>query len=166
METPPLTLRIAAPRDLSRVDVLFARSYPKLLKSDYPPSALVLAVPRLARANPALLASGRYFVVETESGAILGAGGWSVTGKRTGEVRHLAVDPAFTRRGLARRILETVVAQAQGEGMAEMACLATRTGVPFYEAVGFRRLGPVTVSLGPGIGFQVVRMARTIGRAL
>ncbi len=33
-----LTLRPAVPADLSAVDALLARSYPKLLAPDYPPS--------------------------------------------------------------------------------------------------------------------------------
>ena len=54
-----LTLRHATPSDLAAVDALLARSYPRLLAADYPPSVLVTAVPIIARARPELLASGR-----------------------------------------------------------------------------------------------------------
>jgi hypothetical protein len=39
-------------------------------------------------------------------------------------------------------------------------CLATRTAVPFYRALGFAELGPAEVTLAPGIVFPAVRMAR------
>lgn len=163
METPALAMRRAAPSDLARVDALFARSFPALLKADYPPSVMVLAVPRLARANPALLASGRYFVTETADGRIVGAGGWSVGGGGAAEVRQLAVDPGFTRCGIARRLLDSVLGEVQSAGFARLGCLATRTGVAFYHTVGFRSLGPMTVTLAPGIGFEVIRMVRPMG---
>ena len=73
-----LTLRRARLSDLAAVDRLLQRSYPRLLRADYPPSTMVLALPIIARARPELLASGRYFVVEAEDGDILGAGGWSL----------------------------------------------------------------------------------------
>ena len=56
------SLRRANPDDLSALDLLLARSYPRLLKADYPPSVVVLALPIIVRARPELLASGRYFV--------------------------------------------------------------------------------------------------------
>lgn len=73
-----LTLRRARLSDLAAVDRLLQRSYPRLLRGDYPASVMVLALPIIARARPELLASGRYFVVEAEDGGILGAGGWSL----------------------------------------------------------------------------------------
>ena len=51
--------------DLARVDALLSRSYPRLLKRDYPPSVLVTALPLISRAQPALLDSGSYYVAET-----------------------------------------------------------------------------------------------------
>ncbi len=69
MTVAGLHLRLARPGDLSAVDALFAHSYARLIRADYPPSVLVTAVPRLARAQPALLASGRYWLAETEGGS-------------------------------------------------------------------------------------------------
>ena len=67
------------------VERLLLRSYPRLLAADYPPSVMVTAVPLLARAQPGLLASGRYFVAEGANGRVLAAGGWS--SGRAGEPR-------------------------------------------------------------------------------
>jgi GNAT superfamily N-acetyltransferase len=155
------TFRLATARDLSAVDLLFARSYPKLLAADYPPSLMVMAVPRLARAQPGLLASGRYHLAVSEAGRVLAAGGWSGRGA-VGELRHLATDPDHLRQGLAGGIVALVLEQARRQGVTVMTCLATLTAVPFYAAQGFRRLGRIDIALGPGIGFPVMRMQREI----
>lgn len=75
MGTSTLTVRLAGRADLALVDALLARSYPALLKADYPPSVMVTAVPLIARANPGLVTSGHYYVVTDETGRVVGAGG-------------------------------------------------------------------------------------------
>ena len=90
-------VRISDAGDLAQVDELLARAFPKLLKPDYPPSILVTAIPLIARANPTLLASGRYYVAETRNGSIVGCGGWSLTKpnsprQRLAHVRHFGTD--------------------------------------------------------------------------
>ena len=61
--TESLTLRPRPrPADLAAVDALLARSYPRLLAADYPPSVLVTALPLISRARPELLAVGTYWV--------------------------------------------------------------------------------------------------------
>ena len=160
-----LTLRRTVLNDLDGVDRLLGRSYPRLLAADYPPSTLVLAVPRFARAQPELLTSGRYFVAEDAQGRILAAGGWSrrnpVGGpeaEATGHVRHMATDPSVARQGIGRMLMERVIGEARGAGMHWMDCVSTITAVPFYRALGFRVVQPLELSLGMGISFPVMRM--------
>jgi GNAT superfamily N-acetyltransferase len=163
--TLTISLRRASPADLAAVDRLLSRSYPRLLAHDYPPSTLVLAVPRFARAQPELLASGRYFVAEDTAGRVLAAGGWSRRGpsggpvsETTGHVRHVATDPAVVRQGVGRALMGRVMQDARGAGMQWLDCLSTRTAVPFYRALGFRDVHPVDLQLGAGIVFPAMRM--------
>jgi N-acetylglutamate synthase-like GNAT family acetyltransferase len=159
-----ILLRRASMADLAAVDGLLARSYPKLLAPDYPPSVLVLAVPRIARARPELVASGTYFLAEDAEGRIIAAGGWTraaPTGETVadvGNVRHVATDPSVTRSGIGRALMTRVIEDARASGIARLDCLSTRTAVPFYAALGFRALGPVDVALAPGVVFPAVRM--------
>jgi len=88
------TLRTAAKQDIAAVDALLARSYPRLLKEDYAPSTLVMCLPLISRAQPKLVTCGTYYLVEDE-GALLGAGGWTVTApgsdkitRGVGHIRH------------------------------------------------------------------------------
>ncbi len=169
MQANAITVRRSLPQDLAALDTMMARSYPRLLKHDYPPSVLVLAVPLIARAQPALLGSGRYFVAEDAVGRIVGAGGWSpgrprdaAHGGALGHVRHFATDYGAVRRGIGRALMNAVLQDAAAEGLSRLACMSTRTAVPFYQAMGFDALGPVTVTLGPGVDFPAVSMSRQL----
>ncbi|KAF0115622.1 MAG: N-acetyltransferase GCN5 [Rhodobacteraceae bacterium] len=163
---PIVTIRRAHPGDLAAVDRLLARSYPRLLAADYPPSVMVLAVPIIARARPELLASGRYLLALDAAGTVIAAGGWSLgrpggevgTVADLGHVRHVATDPDVVRKGIGRRLMTEVMADAARVGVRRMDCLSTRTAVPFYAVLGFRVVGETEVPLGPGIGFPAVRM--------
>ena len=157
-----MTPRIAHLADLPTIDALLARSYPVLLKADYPASVLVTALPRIARAQPRLLRSGTYWVT-TDAAAAVACGGWMATGRpAVGEVRHVAVAPARTRTGLGRALMEAVLTQARAAGMRAMACRSTRGAVAFYAALGFEVVGPVEVPLAPGIAFPAVEMRRRL----
>ena len=157
-----ITIRATGPGDIAAVDTLLARSYPRLLAADYPPSVMVTAVPRIARARSGLVTCGTYYLAEDARGRALGAGGWTRNPRRPerAEIRHMVTDPAHLRRGIGRALLEHIVAQAGRHGLGVFDCLATRTAVPFYRAMGFVELGAAEVALGPGIAFPVVRMIR------
>ena len=164
-----MLIRPATRADIAAVDALLARSYPRLLKADYPASVLVTAIPAIARAQPGLVTCGTYFVAE-EEGAILGAGGWTaaIPGRGGAEpgranVRHVVTDDRQVRRGVGRALLTRVFDTARAAGMTWMHCTATRTAVPFYAALGFETLGPVTIRVGPaGIAFPAVEMRRDL----
>ena len=166
-----LTLRLARPDDLTAVDDLLSRSYPRLLKADYAPSIMVTIVPLIARARPELLRSGRYFVVQDCGGRVVGAGGYSLgaPGPRGGagaaglaHIRHVATDPMATRMGIGRRLMQGIYAAAESEGVRQYDCLSTLTAVPFYAAMGFSLIGPVEVPISGAMRFPAMRMVRRI----
>lgn len=168
MPDATLTIRTAARADLAAVDALFAASYPVLLKSDYPPSALVMALPLISRANPRLLTSGSYFLA-VEGDQVRGAGGWTWTAPQggvgprdMGHVRHVVTDHRAVRRGIGRALMTRVIDHASASGVGVLDCLSTLTAVPFYTACGFEEIGPVDVTLRPGIDFPAVRMQQRL----
>jgi GNAT superfamily N-acetyltransferase len=162
MSAGSITLRSSVGRDFEAIDEMLARSYPKLLKNDYAPSVMVTAVPLISRANPALVRSGTYYVAETAEGEIIGAGVWTPArdGRSAGEVRHLVVDWRQQRRGIGRRLMLGIFAEAKLQGIGRLEAQATRNAVPFYEAMGFDSLGQVIIPLRPGIDFPAVMMRR------
>ncbi len=163
---PLLKVRKSDRRDLSEIDALLARSYPVLLKNHYLPSILVTAIPHISKAQPRLLSSGTYFVVENKAGNIVGAGGWTavapgtgrVAAPKTGHIRHVVTDHRVTRSGIGRMLMDQVFASARAGGMEQLDCLSTLMAVPFYAACGFHEVGPVSVNLQPGIDFPAIAM--------
>jgi len=163
-----LILRPASRDDLSALDALYARAYPKLLRPDYPPSVLVTALPVISRVQPGLVASGSYFVAEL-GGRIVAAGGWTParpgTGQRDpgrGNIRHVVTDDRMVRRGIGRRLMAHVIADARGAGCTWLHCLSTRTAVPFYAALGFVAGREVTVPVGGAVPFPAIEMRREL----
>lgn len=160
---PELTIRPATPADTAAVDALLQRSYPRLLKADYPPSVLVAAIPAMTRARPSLMASGTYYLAE-EDGTVLGAGGFTVNRRRArwGDIRHVVTDDRHLRRGIGRALMAHTFAEARGAGLRALECWATLTAVPFYEAVGFEQVEPMVVQLQGAIDFPAMRMQRAL----
>ncbi|QQA41823.1 GNAT family N-acetyltransferase [Pelagovum pacificum] len=156
-----IRVRRASPADLAELDALFGRTYPALLKEDYPPSVLVTAIPVMARAQPSLLSSPTYFIAERQ-GSIVGAGGWSARSGQVSRVRHVVADHRLARQGIGRAIFGTIFATARAAGHHRMNCEATRTAVPFYRALGFGEEAEATIQLAPGIDFPIIRMARDL----
>ena len=162
--TGTLTIRASTQADTGALDALYARSYPRLLKADYPPSVMVTALPLISRVQPVLVRSGTYFVAEEATGAILGAGGWTARRGQSGvaDIRHVVTDDRQVRRGIGRALLGRVFETAAAAGIRLLDCKSTRTAVPFYQALGFATLGPVEVEMRPGITFPAIQMQRRL----
>lgn len=163
MGTSVITLRTASHADLAAIDRLLSQSYTRLLKGCYPPSVQVTAIPIIARANPALVTGGTYYVAEAGD-LILGAGGWtrSIKGRGIADVRHVVTHADHLRRGIGRRLMMGVVSEARMSGISRLDCLSTRMAVPFYESLGFEVDAQVNVGLRPGIEFPAIRMIREL----
>ncbi len=56
---------------------------------------------------------------------------------RIGYIMNLYVEPAHRRRGLARRLMETILDHLRAEGVGVLALHATEMGRPLYERLGF-----------------------------
>ena len=157
-----LYIRPSTSADLTDLDAMFARSYPKLLKPDYPPSVLVTALPLISRAQPRLVTTGTYYVAELDGAGIVGAGGWTRQAGAVADIRHVVTDMRYLRRGVGRALLERIFAEARAAGVRLLECNSTRTAVPFYASVGFVELGPIEINLRAGISFPAVHMQRQL----
>ncbi|WP_299282457.1 GNAT family N-acetyltransferase [uncultured Tateyamaria sp.] len=131
-----MDIRPSTMADLAAVDAVLARTYPKLLKADYPPSVLVTALPIISRAQPALLKCGTYYVAEI-GGAVVGAGGWTRDrgNAQLGHIRHVVSDDRVLRKGVGRALMRHSFEAARAAGITRMECWATRTAEPFYRAL-------------------------------
>lgn len=160
-----VTYRWAAPADATAVTALLARSYPVLMRDAYAPEILAAALPLMTRANPALLASGRYLLAETADGTLVGSGGWSDEEPGTkrrepglGNIRHVAVDPAAARCGIGRAIIVRCAQAALAHGITRFECLSSLNAEGFYAALGFRRLRAVDALLAGTVRIPSILM--------
>ena len=124
----------------------------------------------MTRPNPALLASGRYYLAEPEPGIFAGCGGWSEVAPGSdhreagiAHIRHFATHPAWTGRGAGRAIYQRCEADARAAGFTRFISFASLNGEPFYRAVGFTPLRLIEVPMGRGVFFPSVLMTREIG---
>lgn len=163
------TVRAANADDLAGIDELLRRSYPALLKDAYPPSLLVTAIPLISKAQPKLIASGTYFVVE-DGDLIVGAGGWTrsapgvmASGDASiGNVRHVVTDHRRVREGIGAKLMRHVIGTAKDAGIEQLECFSTLLAVKFYAAFGFEEIGPMSINLSPAIDFPAVHMRKML----
>ena len=126
-----------------------------------------------------LIADGTYFVVESD-GVIVGCGGWSRRAtlygndnsngrdpalldpaKDPAKVRAMYTHPDYTRRGIGRLILSLCEQAAGAEGFTTLQLMATMSGLPLYEAYGFRPGERVEDDSG-GVPVPLMRMTKPI----
>ncbi|KMO44724.1 hypothetical protein VQ03_01775 [Methylobacterium tarhaniae] len=160
----PLTLRLADPEDGAAITALLAATYPVLMAAAYDTGILSRALPLMARANPALLASGSVHLAEA-SDQIIGCGGWTPQRPGTGGVepglghlRHFAVHPASRGCGIGRALFGACRDQARGRGVDAFECYASLAAEPFYRALGFTPLALREIAMGDRIRFPAVWM--------
>ncbi|HEU0133528.1 MAG TPA: GNAT family N-acetyltransferase [Allosphingosinicella sp.] len=164
-----MRLRVTTAADSDAVASVLGPSYTLLMAAAYPPDLLARALPSMIRANPALLSSGRYYLVETESGEPAGVGGWSPhpPGRKDGDpdrahIRHFATHPDWIRRGVGRLLCERCATDARACGFTRLEAWASLNGEAFYAALGFRPLGQIETPMPGGVLFPAIRMERPI----
>lgn len=159
-----MKIRVTAIDDTRVIEALLRRSYPELMKAAYEADILDVALPAMTTANQDLIVSGSFYVAE-ENGVIVGCGGWSNKEPGSGAIvddlvhlRHFAVDPDLTGRGIGRAIFDQSATQAIVDGATRMRVFSSLNAEPFYKAMGLKRLERITVPMGTIIEFPVVLM--------
>lgn len=94
------------------------------------------------------LQAGTYYGLLAESDGIIAGGGGVVIadwpgsplnfGPRRAWILNIYVEPAYRRRGLARRILEALMQWCRDSGFQSVALHASEFGRELYEKAGFR----------------------------
>jgi predicted N-acetyltransferase YhbS len=163
------TIRPAGPADAEAVSAVLTAAYGTLTTGHYDASLIAAALPYMGKANPQLLQSGTYHVAEGPAGRIVACGGWSFAAPGSGErhaglahLRHFGTDPGWTGQGIARALYQLCEAEARAAGAQRLACQASLNAEGFYWALGFRRVGPVAIALGPDIKFPGIALEREI----
>jgi GNAT superfamily N-acetyltransferase len=169
-------LRAAAPTDVPRIEHLMRQSVLDVFPSFHNETETAAAARYLTEPDTVLIEDGTYYV--HEAGAeIVACGGWSkrdklYTGSSAAPADDRLLDPTteparvramfvrgdWTRRGLARAILDRAAQAARAEGFRTLVLMATLPGVPLYRSYGFREVRQVPVPLPNGVVLGGVSM--------
>lgn len=162
-------LRTASPDDRAPVSDLLGLSYQVLMAGAYPADLLAQALPMISKANPVLLASGRYGLIEDEAGRLLACGGWSLERPGSGDVveglahiRHFAVHPDAVRHGLGRQLYQWCEDSARIAGMTNFECHASLNAEGFYRRLGFRRSREFGLRLNASLMLPAIEMVKEL----
>ncbi len=172
-------LRPATRADVPRLCELIDRSVRALSTGYYTPAQIEGALKHVFGPDTRLIDDSTYFVIESEAGELIAAGGWSRRRTLYGgdqmksaddplldpatepaRVRAFYVHPNWARRGLARRLFERCAADAAAAGFRAMELMATLPGEPLYLALGFAPIERTTAELPAGESLDLVRMRR------
>jgi GNAT superfamily N-acetyltransferase len=98
--------------------------------------------------RPADLAADRYCVTEC-AGTILGVAALSADGNR-GRIERMFVAPEVIGTGIGRALMDWLIGEARGLGLAAIDIDADPGAVGFYERMGARRVGEAPSGSMPG----------------
>jgi ribosomal protein S18 acetylase RimI-like enzyme len=167
--TEPFCIRVAGPIDGPAVSSMLEASYTKLLAIDYEPDLLAKLLPLVTKANSQLLASGNFYVAQTQLGHFIGCGGWSREQPGSGEIkqgeahiRHFATHPDWIRRGVGRALLSRCVEDAKTAAVKVLECHSSLSAAAFYRASGFVVIRPIDMQSSPDVSTPGILLRREL----
>ncbi len=178
-----LTIRLATETDIPAIQALIGESVTGLSSEFYSSRQIASALAHVFGVDSQLISDGTYYVASTE-GQIVGAGGWSKRKtlfggdqlksdrmdpsldpeKDAARIRAFYVHPAWTRKGIASRILDACEDAAGTAGFSEIELVATLPGEPLYLARGYRKMEAIKIETPDGESLPAFRMTKTLSQ--
>jgi GNAT superfamily N-acetyltransferase len=164
-ERDPVTVRPVSAADVDPLAALQEASILRLGTATYG-AAKVRAWARIGHEfKHVLLEEGRYFVAE-RAGERVGVGGWSPDSLEAdlAWIRYLFVHPDHVRFGIGRGLVEVAERAAAAAGRSRFEVWSSLNAVPFYRALGYRRLRAARWPVAAEIELDYVLMGKPTAR--
>jgi GNAT superfamily N-acetyltransferase len=177
--------RLATPRDIPGLHGLIEQSVRALSTPFYTGPQIESALQYVFGPDSQLIGDRTYYVIESDEGELVAAGGWSRRRTLYGgdqmkgaddplldptleaaRIRAFFVHPAWARRGLGRQLFERCAEDAAMAGFRKLELMATLPGEPLYRALGFAQLERIVAPLPDGEMLPVVHMTRPLSAPL
>ncbi|MDT5272305.1 MAG: hypothetical protein QOH49_4491 [Acidobacteriota bacterium] len=156
-----LTIRKARQEDKEAIWRVHGRAIRETCVSHYPPEVVQIWAGGLRPEKYGEAIENYDFFVAEEDGVVVGFG---ELGRAAGEIQGLYVSPDVTGRGVGWKLLCTLEECARAYGLESLHLTSSLNAVSFYERAGFRAVGELTTTLGPGIERGSVRMFKDLSR--
>lgn len=173
-------IRVATERDIPALERLIPASVRALCAGSYSERQIEAALGRVFGVDRQLIADGTLYVAVAGE-EVVGCGGWSkrqtLYGSDEGReqadplldpardaarMRAFFVDPAWTRRGIGRRIIAACEAAAREAGFRRVELGATIPGEPLYAAMGYAVTDRFAIPLPEGETLPAAHMAKAL----
>ena len=131
----PVTVDAARPDDVPRLLEIRHAAFARHAPAAYSPAEVATLLADVSADElHDMIAHRQLFTARTAGGTVIGLAGW-----RGGNLRHVYVDPAHTRRGVATQLLRHVEADFRARtGAAEIRAGVALHAEPFYRARGYQ----------------------------
>ncbi|WP_405181747.1 GNAT family N-acetyltransferase [Nocardia sp. NBC_01377] len=141
-----LGIRLAEAADFDSLQAIFVRAS----LSNAGDRDVLLANPDALVLTPDRIAQRRTVVAVTDTGTIAGFASSGAITDDSVELDDLFVDPSMMRRGIGRRLVDAIAADARRRGLTEIVVTANPHADAFYRSAGFVELHQVSTEFGSG----------------
>ena len=154
-----LTIRRARQEDREAVWRVHGRAVRETCATHYSREVIEIWAGRLRPGKYAEAIDKYEFYVAEEGGEVVGFG---ELGPAAGAIQGLYVSPGVKGRGVGRELLRTLEERAREYGLKSLSLTSSLNAVPFYERAGFKAVGELTETIGPGVERASVRMLKEL----
>jgi len=174
-----ITIRLAKLTDLEQIETMMKRSMKILGLGHYSEEQIDACCQFVCVPDRQLIEDNTFFVVEAETGTLVGCGGWSFRNKLyagpaetpkkidqlnpltdSARIRAMFTDPHYSGKGIGSLILDQSEKAAIAYGFSKGTLGATLSGLSFYKAKGWNKLSEERAVLPDGTTIQVVQMEK------
>ena len=155
-------IRSARCSELDSLTSLSRKAFSAGLEGFYGPSLIEAALPFISQVSKPLVRSKQLYIAVAESGAMIGAGGWSrdyhglPAQEGIAHIRQFVVHPDWMQQGIGRALFKRCLDEA--DDIVQFECQASLSAIPFYRSLGFHVVGEDDVILPDGTVFPTCLM--------
>ncbi len=154
-----MNIRRATQEDLPKIAAVHRASILGLCTQHYSVFQLTQWTDALRPEGYAALLGRREFLVAEQDGELYGFGVLDLDGSL---INAIYVSPNAVRRGVGRRLLESMETIARQQGATRLQLSSTLNAVPFYERFGYLQQGAGTNRLPTGVELPCILMSKDL----